>query len=128
LRKWRVDIHPGITKGEASDLMTAAMAGSWKHDPATAILLERVSCTGQNQGGVMNSNPCVAEIVDDWLRTHGYDGLFCGGGCACEVGDINPCGEAMANCQAGHKTECKGGEECPLDGDCAWHIGIKEGE
>ncbi len=36
LAKWKIKYSPGITKGDASDLMTAAAAGSWKHDPATA--------------------------------------------------------------------------------------------
>lgn len=36
LRKWGIQFHSDITKGEASDLMTQAAASSWKNDPATA--------------------------------------------------------------------------------------------
>lgn len=35
LRKWKVEIPHGLTKGEASDLMTARSASSWRNDPAT---------------------------------------------------------------------------------------------
>lgn len=35
LTKWKIHVPDGLTKGEASDLMTAASAGSWKNDPAT---------------------------------------------------------------------------------------------
>lgn len=36
LKKWKIQVPPGVTKGEASDLMTAAAAKSWRNDPATA--------------------------------------------------------------------------------------------
>lgn len=36
LRKWKKDVPANLTKGQASDLMTAASAGSWRNDPATA--------------------------------------------------------------------------------------------
>jgi len=36
LTKWKIKFHQGITKGEASDLMTQASASNWRNDPATA--------------------------------------------------------------------------------------------
>jgi len=30
------------------------------------------------------------EIVEAWLREHGYDGL-CTGACGCRLGDLMPC-------------------------------------
>ena len=64
----------------------------------------------------MNKNPTVTEIIADlpepddagtieikaWLRTHGYDGLYCDDcGCACE--ELRPCGgDDPDECRAGY--------------------------
>jgi len=53
----------------------------------------------------------VIGIVDAYLREHGYDGL-CNeaGGCACEIGDLVPCGHIDGDCEAGHRVD--GHPEC----------------
>ena len=59
----------------------------------------------------------IQEIVNKWLIDKGFDGLFSDGSgdsCACEVGDLMPCGEP-ANCEAGYKVPC----DC---GDHRFHI------
>jgi len=46
----------------------------------------------------------VKDIVADWLKRHGYDGLTDGGGqCGCLVDDLMPCGEMGRHCVAGYK-------------------------
>ena len=42
-------------------------------------------------------NPDVVEIIKQWLREHGYDGLFCPSeweedNCGCGLDDFMPCG------------------------------------
>jgi hypothetical protein len=32
----------------------------------------------------------IKEAVTDWLRKHGYDGLWLGRCCACELSDLMP--------------------------------------
>lgn len=49
----------------------------------------------------------VEEIVKEWLKAQGYDGLFNEAGeCACLLEDLAPCGELSGECQAGHKIQC----------------------
>jgi hypothetical protein len=48
----------------------------------------------------------VDEIVDAWLREHGFDGLFYPGECACFVGDIAPCGQIGGECEPGYAGTC----------------------
>jgi len=45
----------------------------------------------------------VIEIVDLYLKEHGYDGLYSEGLCACEAGDLAPCGQINGSCAAGYK-------------------------
>jgi len=70
----------------------------------------------------------VREIVADWLKAHGYDGLW-RDGCSCQSDDLMPCdwlnGEDNADCEPGYKTPCDPAT-CSADGDCPWHIGPKE--
>lgn len=52
----------------------------------------------------------VLEIVEHWLKTNDYDGLFYPGECGCLVGELEPCGEINAGCEPGYKTEgCRDG-------------------
>jgi len=56
-------------------------------------------------------NPDVAHVVELWLRANGYDGLYnTEGECACELTDINPCGEICDLCCAGHYKDVPGSE------------------
>ena len=53
--------------------------------------------------------PDVREIVKEWLRAHGYDGL-CYYDCGCEIEDLMPCTGYSADCQPGYRTPgaCEG--------------------
>jgi len=66
----------------------------------------------------------VKEIVATWLEDNGFDGLFnTYTSCACEVGDLSPCGEMNErDCEAGYRTVCDG--TCD-EGNCDFHI-VKE--
>jgi hypothetical protein len=53
----------------------------------------------------------VKQIVAEWLKEHGYDGLYnwghyCGCECGCKLDDLMPCGEGFSNCQAGVRIKC----------------------
>jgi hypothetical protein len=62
----------------------------------------------------------VKEIVANWLKRNGYDGLYCDD-CGCFVDGLAPCSsEVFLSCQAG---VCK--EVDPGDG-CGFCIGPKE--
>jgi len=42
--------------------------------------------------------------LDQELKRDGYDGLYCSEGeCACEIGDLHPCGEYCEECKPGYK-------------------------
>ena len=46
----------------------------------------------------------VSEIVTEYLKSHGYDGLYDSWGeCGCELADLMPCGELHGDCESGHK-------------------------
>ena len=68
----------------------------------------------------------IRQIVEQWLRANGYDGLTTVD-CGCVVDDLMPCGEYVADCEAGYKVPCLGGGDCPADGDCPWHISTSKG-
>ncbi len=55
------------------------------------------------------------DIVKEYLRAHGYDGLFARGECACLVDDLMPCGETLRDCSPGYHKPC----DC---GDHVFHI------
>jgi len=62
----------------------------------------------------------VTEIVKDWLKSHGYDGLYTDE-CGCRIADLAPCGgEGMSECCAGVYKPCD-----PAMGYDYW-IGLKE--
>ena len=63
----------------------------------------------------------IRQIVEKWLRANNYDGLVTEN-CGCEVDDLMPCDNYRPDCTAGYKVPCPGGEDCPADGDCPWHI------
>ena len=60
----------------------------------------------------------VHEILVDWLRKHGYDGL-CNPEieCGCTLDDLQPCDSFMLNCKPAYKGPCT----C---GDCWFHMHI----
>lgn len=44
----------------------------------------------------------VKEIIEAYLRLHGYDGL-CTDGCGCFLCDLFPCDDNGMDCVPGHK-------------------------
>lgn len=65
------------------------------------------------------ANPTVREIVEGWLREHGFDGL-CREDCGCEIGDLMPCEDMLVvdgfrACIPGHKRKCTD-PECLCEG------------
>jgi len=65
----------------------------------------------------------VKEIVREYLRTHGFDGLCCpDAGCACLIDDLEPCSEMGSQCEPGYRGPCDG--TCD-EGRCDWHINLK---
>lgn len=67
------------------------------------------------------NNPTVKEIVEKFLTTHGFDGLYskCNR-CSCEVDDLMPCSDYdnICDCQAAYrypateKDKTRWGEDC----------------
>ena len=50
-----------------------------------------------------------AEIVREYLKKNGFDGLYCPEyPCGCGLDDFQPCGEDFAECVGAYKTECPG--------------------
>ena len=44
----------------------------------------------------------VKEILIEWLKEHGYDGLYdSGNDCACQLSDLCPCDCGPWECEAG---------------------------
>jgi hypothetical protein len=70
-----------------------------------------------------NKSMTVDDILRDWLKSHGYDGL-CNGddGCGCMVSSLAPCGNvSLHECKPGVLGKCDP-QTCANDGDCKWHI------
>ncbi len=51
--------------------------------------------------------PTVAEILRQYLKMHGYDGLCCqgGDGCGCGMNDFIPCQDAIDNCAPAYRAD-----------------------
>lgn len=59
------------------------------------------------------------EILELWLKAHGYDGLYEEyGECACKLGDLCPCDASPEGCRPGYLSR-PGPEDDP---DCEWVI------
>jgi len=59
------------------------------------------------------------EILVDWLKAHGYDGLHCEDQCGCNLQDLGCCEGSFLDCEPGHLMPCDCG------GGCSYHIGPK---
>jgi hypothetical protein len=70
----------------------------------------------------------VRQIIIEWLKSNGYDGLFNRRGeCGCDIEDLCPCYASIDECEPGYKGRCTDGAEdmceaCAED-PAGWHIG-----
>ena len=67
----------------------------------------------------------VRQIVEQWLRANGYDGLVSWmDDCGCLCDDLMPCGcDCIANCTPGYKVPCADPIHCEVYGACnGFHI------
>jgi hypothetical protein len=72
---------------------------------------------------VVSNDVTVHSIVTDYLRVHGYDGLYSSGECGCLLDTgLAPCGEMGESCMPGVKQSCTCGEECD------YHVGARKEE
>lgn len=71
----------------------------------------------------------VIDIVANYLRENGYDGLYNPGVCACELSDLRPCDSEFAECKPGVKKspdEMTEEEKELYDVDCEFYIVAKK--
>jgi hypothetical protein len=75
------------------------------------------------KGGSMN----IIQIVTQYLKDNGYDGLYKPDKCGCKLDDLMECENPDESlCEAGYLSKCEDDESTDCDGDCDWHIGPKE--
>jgi hypothetical protein len=55
-------------------------------------------------------NASLREIVEQYLRENGFDGLYLQDECACAVDDLAPCDGPTIDCTAGYRAPCDCGE------------------
>jgi len=69
------------------------------------------------------SNPTVKEIVKNWLKEHGYDGLYSDEyQCCCDLDDLMDCDFFHWDCRVGYKASCNDGECCEMCENWHYHI------
>jgi hypothetical protein len=67
----------------------------------------------------------IREIIVEYLRQHGYDGL-CKDSCGCGLDDLAPCGGDPMDCQPAHKRKCdceNCDSACDAAGEGEWCYG-----
>ncbi|HDY89554.1 MAG TPA: hypothetical protein ENH82_15765 [bacterium] len=52
----------------------------------------------------------VKNIIEDYLKKHGFDGLYYPGECSCKIGDLQPCDSPCMACEPGYITSDPSGE------------------
>lgn len=65
----------------------------------------------------MPDQTCL-KFLTEKLKEAGYDGLYNPNGCACLVGNLEPCGYiSLVGCRPGYKVMCKPKDctECKVD-------------
>jgi hypothetical protein len=65
----------------------------------------------------------VIQLVAFALKQEGFDGLGCLE-CACEIGDLAPCGNIGHDCEAGYKHWCEDAD-CEYTADAGIHFHIR---
>ncbi len=59
----------------------------------------------------MSKDLDVPEMIGQYLRAHGYDGLVnTDQECGCSVDDLAPCGQFQTECFSAHRIKVTGGE------------------
>ena len=96
---------------------------SWCHVPASVLENTREHPPAQ---GEKEQPKDVTDIVTQYLKAHGYDGLFNDYmECGCRLGDLHPCDAGPpGECEPGHLVPCDP-ETCVADGS-EWHIGERK--
>lgn len=67
------------------------------------------------------SEVTIPEIVEEWLKAHGYGGLTNDEDCGCALEDLAPCGGCMCSCFPAYN-------HGPRDGVDFWMSREKPGE
>ena len=66
----------------------------------------------------------IKEIVEQYLKDNGYDGLWNPDvNCGCAVDDLFPCSGdngGIIDCEPGYRVPCDG--NCDWGGECEFHI------
>ena len=60
----------------------------------------------------------VIDMVTDYLKSNGFDGLHNDDECGCKVGDLAPCNSDFSRCKPGYEVTLK-----YFDGEETWGIG-----
>lgn len=97
----------GVMIGDIVDEANVRAILHWFRSALPAIL----------RGDLDQSKPRdVSQIVEQYLTSHGYDGLYdADGECSCETGDLGPC-------DSGIRSTCKPGYRYIMSiDDCEWH-------
>ncbi len=62
--------------------------------------------------------PEITEILEDWLKKNGFDGLINDDEkCTCLLDDLCPCREPKIDCYAGTIEDCDDPKNCDFE-DC----------
>jgi len=66
----------------------------------------------------------VKEIVSEWLKKNGCDGLVNEDAeCGCEASDMMPCESSCGDCEAAYRVRCGTDScECGSCDDNGWHM------
>jgi len=74
-------------------------------------------------------NPSIKEILTEWLKANGYDGLCSRHGCGCGLDDLMPCwDECSADCRAAYQVPASEEYKEEYGDDCEYMFALKKGE
>jgi hypothetical protein len=77
----------------------------------------------EDKGPEGKPTPDANEIIKEYLRQEGFDGLYHPGDCACVLDKLMECGSYPGECMPGYLQPCP--EDC---GEHAFHIGPEKGD
>ena len=81
--------------------------------------LDYLTETGDPELGERRNAMTIKEIITEYLKENGFDGLFFPGECACRADDLAPCENILPGCQPGYLGPCP--KTC---GEHDWHIAL----